>query len=101
MTYRGTIQNGAVVLEPGVDLPDGAQVEVEVSAQSGLPGAASGSKMEQVWQALRALPDQTSFDDVIEEVYLLYKIERGVRQLDAGEGIPHEEARRRFSEWLE
>jgi len=29
MTYRGTVKNGVVVLEPGVTLPEGTAVNVE------------------------------------------------------------------------
>ena len=37
MTYRGQIRNGAVVLDPPVELPEGAAVEVSVVAGSHLP----------------------------------------------------------------
>ena len=30
MTYRGRVKNGAVVLDPPVELPEGASVEVNV-----------------------------------------------------------------------
>ena len=33
MVYQGTIQNGVVVLEPGVHLPEGAPVKVELLPQ--------------------------------------------------------------------
>ncbi len=49
-----------------------------------------------IWEALCNLPTTASPEDVSDTFRLLYKIERGVQQLDAGEGIPHEEARRRF-----
>ncbi len=101
MTYRGTMKNGSVVLEPGVELPDGVEVEVALTAETPVSGLDLDAQRKQLWRALRALPEETSFEDVVEQVYFLYKIERGVRQLDAGEGIPHEEARRRFGEWLE
>ena len=29
MTYRGRVKNGAVVLDPPADLPEGAAVEME------------------------------------------------------------------------
>lgn len=32
MTYRGRVHNGASVLDPGVDLPEGAEVRVEVDS---------------------------------------------------------------------
>lgn len=97
MTYRGTIKDGYVILEPGVELPDGAEVEVLVAPKV----SDVNEERKRLREALRTLPGETSFEDVVEDVYLLYKIERGVRQLDAGKGIPHEEARQRFREWLE
>lgn len=30
MTYQGTVQNGVIVFEPGVHLPEGSPVRVEV-----------------------------------------------------------------------
>lgn len=30
MTYRGRVQNGTVVLEPAADLPEGAEVRIEI-----------------------------------------------------------------------
>lgn len=30
MTYRGRVEHGVVILDPGVELPEGAQVTVEV-----------------------------------------------------------------------
>jgi hypothetical protein len=30
MTYQGTIKDGAIVVEPGADLPEGAQVRIEI-----------------------------------------------------------------------
>jgi hypothetical protein len=30
MVYRGQVKNGAIVLEPGIQLPDGAQVRIEI-----------------------------------------------------------------------
>ncbi len=31
MTYRGRVESGAIVLEPGAELPEGAEVRVEVA----------------------------------------------------------------------
>jgi hypothetical protein len=33
MSYKGTVKNGVVVLEPGTALPEGARVRVEVAVQ--------------------------------------------------------------------
>ncbi len=38
MTYRGRIQNGVVILDPSVSLPDGCEVEVNpVGRQEPIP----------------------------------------------------------------
>jgi len=37
MIYRGHVQNGVVVLEDGVELPDGMEVKVETVKASELP----------------------------------------------------------------
>ena len=38
MTYQGKVKNGQIVLEPGVRLPDGARVTVEVELSRGASG---------------------------------------------------------------
>jgi len=30
MTYQGTVKDGTIVVEPGADLPEGAQVRIEI-----------------------------------------------------------------------
>ncbi len=50
------------------------------------------SVKELVVEAARALPDDVTFDDVIERLYFLSKVHAGLSQVAAGETIPHEEA---------
>lgn len=47
-------------------------------------------------EALRELPPDATVDDAIERLVFLAKIEAGLAELDRGEGIPHDEARRRL-----
>lgn len=68
MTYRGTIRNGTVVLDPGVELPDGAEVEVAVTATAGMPETATDDERSQFLHALRALLAKASFEDIVEDV---------------------------------
>lgn len=49
---------------------------------------------------IRRMPDDVTVPDVIAELQVREKIEEGLRQLDAGEGIPHEEAQQRLARWL-
>ena len=54
---------------------------------------------DRVRRAIEEMPDDVSFEDVIERIFILQKVERGRQQIAAGEGIPHEEARRQMKRW--
>jgi len=54
------------------------------------------STKERIVEAMRSLPADATFDDAIERLVFLAKIEEGLAQLDAGQGIPHEDLKRRF-----
>lgn len=47
-------------------------------------------------EAIRELPPDATVDDAIERLVFLAKIESGLTQLDRGEGIPHDEVKRRL-----
>jgi predicted transcriptional regulator len=51
---------------------------------------------ERILQALEDLPTDATFDDAIERLVFLAKIDAGLAELDAGKGIPHDEAERRL-----
>jgi hypothetical protein len=51
---------------------------------------------ERILEALRGLPPDATVEDAIERLVFMAKVEEGLAQLDAGQGIPHEEAKRRF-----
>jgi predicted transcriptional regulator len=55
---------------------------------------------QQILKAIEELPDNASVEDAMERLYLLYKIERGLRQADSGDLISQEEARQRMAKWL-
>jgi predicted transcriptional regulator len=55
---------------------------------------------QKILKALAELPDDAGVEDALERLYLLYKIENGIRQADAGELISQEEARERMAKWL-
>ena len=55
---------------------------------------------QQMLKAIEELPDDATVEDALERLYLLYKIERGVQQADAGELISQKEARQRMAKWL-
>jgi len=51
---------------------------------------------ERILEALRDLPPDATFDDAIDRLVFLAKIDAGLTELDAGKGIPHDEAKRRL-----
>ncbi|OFV94996.1 MAG: hypothetical protein A3F68_11855 [Acidobacteria bacterium RIFCSPLOWO2_12_FULL_54_10] len=51
---------------------------------------------ERILEALESLPPDATFDDAIERLVFLAKIEAGLAELDAGQGVPHDEAKRRL-----
>ena len=53
-----------------------------------------------VIEMIERLPDDTSVEDIMAELYFRHKVDEGLCQLDSGEGIEHEEARRRLGKWL-
>ncbi len=46
--------------------------------------------------ALREMPADATIDDAIERLVFLARVEAGLEQLDAGEGVPHDDAKRRL-----
>ena len=52
-------------------------------------------------KAIQGLPDDASLDDAIERLYLLFKVEGGIAQADAGKTVSQGEAIRRMARWLE
>lgn len=55
---------------------------------------------EQVLKAIQELPQDATFEDAMERLYLLYKVERGIQQADAGQKISQKEAKERMQKWL-
>lgn len=55
---------------------------------------------QQILQAMESLPEEATVEDAIETLLLLYKVERGIAQADAGEKVSQEEAKRRMARWL-
>lgn len=55
---------------------------------------------EQILHSIESLPDEANIEDAIERLHLLFKIERGLAQADAGQMVTQEEARKRMARWL-
>ena len=51
---------------------------------------------ELVMDAVRDLPDDATVEDAMDRLYLLAKVEEGLRQAEAGQTVSHEEAKQRI-----
>ena len=47
-------------------------------------------------KAVEELPDDATLEDAMERLFFLYKVERGLKEIESGETFSLEEARRYF-----
>jgi predicted transcriptional regulator len=52
-----------------------------------------------VLKAIEELPHDATFEDVLEHLYFLSKIDKGLQQVAAGETVSHAEAMKRIKTW--
>ena len=55
---------------------------------------------EKVLQAVQDMPDDFPIEDAMERLLFLAKVEKGLRQADAGETISHDQVKERMAKWL-
>ena len=58
------------------------------------------TEKEIVLETIRALPDNCSLEDIAERIEFMAAVQKGLDQLDRGEGIPHEEVKKQLASWL-
>lgn len=51
---------------------------------------------EKIIETIRTLPDDATLDDVMEQLYFLSKVERGLQESEAGQVMSHEEVKKRL-----
>jgi predicted transcriptional regulator len=59
------------------------------------------SAKQEALAAINALPDETSFEEIVYRLYVLEHIRAGLAELEAGEGVGHEEVKAELSKWLD
>jgi predicted transcriptional regulator len=57
------------------------------------------TEKQQIQAAISELPDDCSFEDAQQKLYVLRKIQRGLAQLDRGEAVPHEDVKKLVESW--
>lgn len=54
----------------------------------------------QVMKLIQQLPDSVTVDDILAELYFKSQVDAGLKELDVGEGIPHQKVKERMSKWV-
>jgi predicted transcriptional regulator len=49
---------------------------------------------------IQRLPENVTVSDIMAELYFRQKVDAGLKELDAGKGITHEEVRGQLKKWL-
>jgi predicted transcriptional regulator len=55
---------------------------------------------EQVIKIIQSLPEDVTLDDIMAKLYFKMQVDAGLRELDEGKGISHEEVEKRMAKWL-
>ncbi|MFQ5456631.1 MAG: hypothetical protein ACE5EA_10620 [Nitrospirota bacterium] len=55
---------------------------------------------EQAIKAIQDLPQNASIEDAMEKLYLIYKVDQGIKQADAGQKMSQKEAKEKMERWL-
>lgn len=57
------------------------------------------STKEKIFRALEDLPDDATIEEAMDRLLLLYKIEQGLADVEAGRTLSHEEVLERIKTW--
>jgi len=56
---------------------------------------------EATLRMIEHMPDDASLEDIMYELYFRQRIDRGLRELDEGKTVSHEEIKRSLAKWLQ
>lgn len=57
------------------------------------------SAKQEAMEAIARLPDNVELDEIVYRLYVLNKIQRGLQQVDNGQGISSEQLQREIEQW--
>jgi predicted transcriptional regulator len=55
---------------------------------------------DEVIQMIERLPDDAGISDIMAELYFRQRVDAGLKELDEGKGISHDQVRERLAKWL-
>jgi hypothetical protein len=56
---------------------------------------------DKIINGIKNLPDTVSIDDILDQIILVEKIEKGIYQSDNNQVVPDEELEKRLGKWLD
>ena len=56
---------------------------------------------KEILNALDGLPENATIEDAMERLYILHRIERGLRQIEEGKTLTQEEVKAQLAKWME
>lgn len=54
----------------------------------------------EVIKLIEELPDSATLDDILYKLYARARIEEGVKELDDGKGLSHDQAMEKMNKWI-
>jgi len=51
-------------------------------------------------RTIEQLPENASWEDIQERINFIVGVRKGLRELDDGQGIPHDKVKEEFAEWF-
>ncbi len=64
-------------------------------------GGGTATEREQVIEMIQSLPEDSTVDDIMEELFFRLQVDRGLKELDEGRSVSHEEVKDMLSRWLQ
>lgn len=56
---------------------------------------------EMALKMIERLPDEASLEEIMYELFFRTRVDRGLRELDEGKTVSHEEVKRGLGRWLQ
>jgi predicted transcriptional regulator len=54
---------------------------------------------QKVIKAVQSLPENASYEDAMERLLFLAKVEKGIEQADAGQTVSHDKVKQKMKRW--
>ncbi len=51
-------------------------------------------------EAVQAMPEDATLDDVLARIFFTMQVDAGLRELDQGQSVPHDQVKERIAKWI-